>query len=241
MEVIELIGGSASSAAVASATLDAAEADLAHAASDPGVLRSFFLLTQLPDAARSDDFVSALHALGIQVSRLPSTAELSAALSDAIDRHIDATRCRTDLGDMAQSAAVETLASLVGARTGNLFGSSPDDVRQEVSKLATDQQFGTVTRDFFARFSQRFLTYYVSRELPQHVGPGKRFRSTAEQSRFTDALDLHCKQAAKIVEKFGGAWYSKARFEKDLSEERTARFVGYALKKMRLELRQGNT
>ena len=40
-EVVELIGGSASSAAVASATLDAAEGDLARAASDPGVLRSF--------------------------------------------------------------------------------------------------------------------------------------------------------------------------------------------------------
>ena len=101
-EVVELIGGSASSAAVASATLDAAEGDLARAASDPGVLRSFYLLTQLPDAARSEDFASALRGLGIDVSASPSTAELSAALSDAIDRHINSTRRRTDLGDMAQ-------------------------------------------------------------------------------------------------------------------------------------------
>lgn len=53
-EVIELIGGSASSAAVASATLDAAERDMDRAGSDPGVLHSFYLLTQLPDAARSE-------------------------------------------------------------------------------------------------------------------------------------------------------------------------------------------
>ena len=239
-EVVELIGGSASSAAVASATLDAAEGDLARAASDPGVLRSFYLLTQLPDAARSEDFASALRGLGIDVSASPSTAELSAALSDAIDRHINSTRRRTDLGDMAQSAAVETLASLVSGRTQSLFGSTPDDVRREVSKLATEKQFGTVARDFFARFAQRFLTYYVSRELPQHVGPDRRFGSAAEQRRFNEALDLHCKQASKIVEKFAGTWYSKARFEKDLTEDRTARFVGYALKKMRLELRRGD-
>ena len=238
-EVVELVGGSASSAAVASATLDAAEGDLARAASDPGVLRSFYLLTQLPDAARSEDFAAALRGLGIQVSDTLSTAELSAALSDAIDRHINSTRQRTDLGDMAQSAAVETLASRVSGRTASR-SAQPDDVRREVSKLATEKQFGTVARDFFARFAQRFLTYYVSRELPQHVGPDRRFDSAAEQRRFNDALDLHCKQASKIVEKFAGTWYSKARFEKDLSEDRTARFVGYALKKMRLELRRGD-
>ena len=141
---------------------------------------------------------------------------------------------------MAQSAMVETLSTIVGQRSASLFGTTSEDVRNEISKLATEKQFGTLARDFFSRFSQRFLSYYISRELPSHVGPEKRFGTASEQKRFADALDLHCRQASLIVEKFAGAWYSKARFEKDLSENRTGRFVGYALKKMRLELRRDN-
>ena len=123
-------------------------------------------------------------------------------------------------------------------RTTSLFP-EPDDVRREVAKLGTEVQFGKLARDFFARFTERSLKYYVDRELPRQVGGDGRFQTLAEQRDFSRALELHCQQAAKIVEAFAGGWWSKARFEKDLSEERTARFVGYALKKMRDELRKG--
>jgi hypothetical protein len=100
-------------------------------------------------------------------------------------------------------------------------------------------QFGHLARDFFARFTERYLTYYVSKELPQHVGEGRRFEGLEEKQAFSSALELHCRQASKIVESFAGGWYSKARFEKDLTEERTTKFLGYALKKIRSELRRG--
>jgi hypothetical protein len=110
--------------------LDAAERDMDRAASDPGVLHSFYLLTQLPDAVRSDDFAASLRALGLQVAAAPSPAELSAALSDAIDRHIDSTRRRTDLGDMAQSAAKE----LTEDRTARFVGYALKKLRLELRR-----------------------------------------------------------------------------------------------------------
>lgn len=238
-EVVDLVGSGASSAAVASATLDAAEEDLAKQATDPTLVRAFWLLTQLPDAARSDDFAGALRGLGLDVSDAPGTAELTAAFAKAIDQHVDASRARTDLGEMAEMAAVETLAGTLRDRTVSLFGTTPDDVQREVGKLATEVQFGRFARDFFARFAERFLSYYVSRELPRNVGGDGRFSNADEQRQFREALELHCQQASKIVETFAGGWYSKARFEKDLTEDRTARFVAYALKKVRRELRRG--
>lgn len=238
-EVIDLVGVGGSAAAVAGATLDAVESDINEAASDPGVLRSFWLLTQLPDAAKSQHFVEALRQLGIPVSDAPTTSQLAAAITEAIDRHVDGQRARTDLGEMAQLAAVETLTRTIQERAYGLFGTSTEDVQREVGKLGTEAQFGAFSREFFARFTERFLTYYVDRELPRHVGANQRFGDLGEQRRFRDALQLHCRQASAIVEKFAGTWYSKARFEKDLSEARAARFLGYALKKMRMELRQG--
>ena len=238
-EVLDLISGDGSAAAVAGATLDAADEELSSAARDPGVLRSFWLLTQLPDAARSENFVEALRSLGLNVSNAPTTTEIATAFTEAVDRHVDSQRARTDLGEMAQMAAVETLANTLQERTVSLFGSTSEDVQRELGKLATEKQFGGFARDFFSRFTERFLTYYVDRELPRQVGPEGRFPSTAQQHEFSKALELHCQQASKIVHSFAGAWYSKTRFEQDLTELRVARFVGYALKKLRLELRRG--
>lgn len=239
-EVIDLLGLGASSAAVAAATLDAAETDLGRAPQDAGVLYSFWLLTQLPDAARSADFAEALRGLGIAVNRDPSLTELGAALTAAIDRHALASRSRSDLGEMAQLAAVESLTGLLQQRIPTLFGPTPADVRAELGKLATEKQFGQLARDFFAGFSQRFLSYYVSRELPSQVGQGRAFADLQAHDSFNQALDVHCQQASRIVEKFAGAWYSKTRFEEGLSQEKTAGFIAYALTKMRRELKRGD-
>jgi hypothetical protein len=77
--------------------------------------------------------------------------------------------------------------------------------------------------------------------LPRQVGKDGRFPTNAERERFGEALDLHCRQASRIVETFAGGWYSKARYQQGLTEPGVARFVGYALRKMRLELRRGAT
>ncbi len=238
-ELIDLVGGGASSAAVAAATLDAVDEDLANAADDPGLKRAFWLLSQLPDAARSKDFAAALRDLGLTVSDNPSAADLTSAFTSAVDRHVDALKARSGPGELAQLAAVETLSGFLRDRASSLWGSTPEDVRRELGKGATEMQFGHLARDFFARFTERFLTYYVSKELPQHVGAGRRFEDLNEKQAFSSALELHCRQASKIVESFAGGWYSKARFEKDLTEERTSKFLGYALKKIRGELRRG--
>ena len=116
-EVLDLIGGSASSAAVAGAPLDAADQELSFAADDPGVLRAFWPLTQLPDAARSENFGEALRALGLNVSDAPTTTDVATAFTEAVDRQVDGQRARTDLGEMAQMAAVETLAITLRDRT----------------------------------------------------------------------------------------------------------------------------
>ena len=103
-----------------------------------------------------------------------------------------------------------------------LFGSTPDDVQRELGRLATEKQFGSFARDFFSRFTERFLTYHVDRELPRQVGPEGRFPSNGQRHEFSRAFELHCQQASKIVESFAGAWYSKARFEKELFREDAA-------------------
>ncbi|HEX5050425.1 MAG TPA: hypothetical protein VFZ65_01505 [Planctomycetota bacterium] len=239
-EVIDLIGSSAgTAAAVASATLDAIDDKFVSSSADAGLVRAFWILAKLPDAARSGTFVQELRDLGVSVSPNPTVAELTAAVAGAIDTHLDSHRQRTDFAEMALAATVESIARDLTQRTTTLF---PDaaDVPREIAKLGTEVQFGRLAQSFFARFTERCLRYYVDRELPRHVGKGRRFKTLADQKEFSRALELHCQQASEIVEAFAGGWWSKARHERDLSETRTARFVSYALRKVRDELRRGS-
>jgi hypothetical protein len=139
---------------------------------------------------------------------------------------------------MAQLSASETLASLAGRDLPGLFGPTPDDVRLSIGKLATTDRFSDLARDFFARLTKRHLDYYLSRELSNHVGAGERFGSIAEHSAFDAALDLHCREASRIIKEFAGGWYSKKNFEAALTPAEAGSFAYVAFKKIRSELRR---
>ncbi len=61
-----------------------------------------------------------------------------------------------------------------------------------------------MARDFFARLSYRSLDYYLSRELADHTGTGKRFGDDGDRVAFEIALRQHTFEASKIVESFAG-------------------------------------
>lgn len=239
-EVVGLIEGGAGTAQVANATITAAEQGLAHAARDKGLVETIWLLTQLPLAAQEGDFTAGLRGRGIDVSDSPGLMEIVGALSDAIDRRLANNGGRTDLGEMAQMAAAETLTQVVGERTRSLFGTTSEDVRAAFKGLATTRQFSTVARDFFARLTNKCMDYFLSRAMANHVGDGQRFTTLAEQAEFSKALQTHCREASRIVEEFSGGWFSKERWEqRGIRRDRAAAFTAVAMKKLMAELREG--
>lgn len=201
-----LIGAGAGTPQVATATINAAEKELGVAVKDKGVVETIWLLTQLPVAARSENFAAELRARGVTVSQSPGLMEIVAAVTEAIDARMPNNRGRSDLGEMAQMAAAETLTEVIGSRTRGLFGTTPDDVQKQFAALGTNKQFSIFAKDFFARFTNKCLDYFVSRAVTQHVGEGKRFTTLAQQSEFSEALRTYCREASKIVEEFSGGW-----------------------------------
>ena len=217
----------------------AAEAGFHQAANDDGVARVVWLLCQLPLAARDSEYTQRLAALGMSVADVPTLVELVGAFTDAVDTHVGLLGGRTDIGEMAQMAAVETLTSILAQRTQSLFGVSPEDVRRELAALATTKQFGILASDFFARITRRYLTFFLSRELSNHIGGERRFANMAEHREFNRALDFHCHQASRIVEVFAGGWFSKTNWERGITPEDARGFTAGALKKLRSELKRG--
>src|SRR5262245_35535220 len=208
-QVVNLLTGGADVERIAAASADAAEHALERASKDEGLAHAFWLLTQIPQAARQSNFSERLWELGLTVSSKPTLLEIVAAFTRSVDDHLRERGKRTDLGEMAQLAASETLASLAGRELPSLFGTSPSDVQQALAKLATSDRFNIVARDFFSRLTSRSLGYFLSRELSKHVGPNKRFVAVGAHSDFKAALDLHCREASRIIKEFSGGWYGK--------------------------------
>lgn len=235
--VVELISGGADIDEIAAATSAAAEVSVIAAADDPAVRTAFFLLTQIPLAARRERFVPELRALGLKLSDRPSLVEIVSALADAVDRQPRRTEARTDFGEMVQLSAAESLNAIAGRELPRLFGTPPESVRHALGGLGTVKQFAVLARDFFSRLTRRHLDYYLSRELSKHVGINSRFQTIREHKQFEEALDLHCRETSRIIKEFSGEWFSKQNYEGGIDQANAGRFVHVASDKIRRELR----
>jgi hypothetical protein len=87
-QVIALISGGADVQDVAAATSAAAERQMIDVSNDPAVKHAVWLLTQIPIAAKQEDFASELRTLGLNVSDRPSLIQVVAAVMEAVDRHV---------------------------------------------------------------------------------------------------------------------------------------------------------
>jgi hypothetical protein len=235
-QVVALLNSEADTPEIAQATAVAAEQGLSLADQDEGLLYSWYLLCHVPLAARTGQFADSLTLLGISVPPEPSLFDIASGFAEAVDSHQRSAPGRTDIGEMARLSAVETLMELGRRRTPSLIGSAADDTRDTLREHSTSNRFGILAHEFFARFMNRFLAYHLSRELSRHVGPGQRFSDIAQHNAFNDALDLHCRQAARIVQEFAGDWYGKANYEAGITLRKAKGFVRHALEKLRDEL-----
>jgi hypothetical protein len=52
-------------------------------------------------------------------------------------------------------------------------------------------------------------------------------------------LDLHCREASRIIKEFSGGWYGKTlQQERQISKDEARKFAHVAFKKLRAELRK---
>lgn len=236
-EVVALVAEGAPVAGVAQSTLAAAERGLELAKEDEGLAHAVYLLAHVTLAARDEaSFVSRLKNLGLEVPPDANVYDLAGALSDALDRHLRNTRSRTDISEMAQLAAVESLSAMTGPASENLWQNDSAPVQGAVRNLSTREGFASLSHDFFSRLMQRYLTYHLSRELSLHVGPNQRFNNPTEHTAFLESLAVHTRQAALIVRDYAGGWFSKSKYETGISKQSARSFAAYALVKLRAEL-----
>ena len=205
--VIEAVTSDAPVEEVAGKAALASEAAFKEARTDPAFLDVVRVLAELPLAARTADYVDDLRALGLNLDEAPTLLQLSAALADSFEGRMVRAGGRSDVGVLANRALIASLNTVVGPALPTLFGDDPDSLRSELGRYAGGARFAVLGREFFARFTDGVLGYYLSRELAEHQGAGRRFSNEADRAAFEDALSLHCWEASRIVEEYAGSWF----------------------------------
>lgn len=240
-DVVELIADGADLDAVAEATIRASDKAFTLMENDPGFRETVWLLTQLAVAAKQNDPGEHHQSIGLNLSPQTSLVEMAITLGQTLEERVGNSR-RTDLGEMAQNALVSSLVEHLNDKLGTLFTPSSSELHSALGSLGTQKQFGALATTFFAKLTHSSLDYFLTKTLATHIGEGQRFTTTSQVSDFQTALELHCREAAQIVTKFSGEWFSKNRFqgEGDISKETTARFGWYAMEKIRSEMRERN-
>jgi hypothetical protein len=225
---------------IAAATLEAAQRGFATASKDPTLLHAVWLLANLPQAAQKNQLTEYLHALnnlGVNPDNPASLLSFTSAFQEALDSV--AKSHRTDIGELGQLAAGQSLIKLISEKSGGLFGRSAESIQQAVRDLSKKEGFGVLMREYTANFLHRYLKYFLSMELSNHVGGERRFSNIKEHGEFNKALDQHCHQVSYIVEDYAGGWYVKNLQEGGISPAEIRDFWGYALTKVKRQINRG--
>lgn len=236
--VVSKIGLNGSAPEVADATLDAAGRAFLAVSDDTGFRESTFFLVELALAGNKPDAAAQLADLGISISENSSLAEVAVQLSRELDNRIDATRKRSDFGEMAQQALIGAVVEHVQKHLLPLLPPSRQDVLTAFKELSKEKHFGAVARQVCAKLTDATLNYFLSKTLATQIGEGQRFTTTNQVTEFEGGMRRHCQEASAIMEEFAAKWFSKRRFMGGgkIARETVERFAWFAMQKMRLEL-----
>lgn len=239
-QVLQLLDDeSATFEEIAGETLYAIELGLKDAAADFGLQKAFWLLTQVVHASREGDFRTALWKLDLSVPERASLWDVTGTFSSALRTSVIKAGEQTDIAEISLASALQTMTELGSRRGPDLFPSLPESVQVSIRRSATRSGMSQLGHEFFANFTYRYVGYILSRSTSLLVGDDGRFNSISNHSKFNEALELHCRQASRIVDKFVGDWYAKHAKDETLTFENAARFLHIAFRKLRAEIRRG--
>lgn len=230
----ELAAPDSSPASCASTVLAAARSHVERVKGDAGLNYCFWLLVRIATASRQADFGVEMRQLGIPPDGITSGVEFVRRVGRLVEKTLPKRGGNAIFGRLAQLSLTDALSSRIAEQSRSLFGTTIVEVQDACRRLSTRDRFGEVSREFFAGFLSRVITFVVDKESSNAVGPSRTFASSHDMAAFQRALRTYCKETALIVEDFSGGWFSLHNWETNnaITEDDARRFTAYALKKL---------
>lgn len=237
-QVVALIENGADLPELAEASFHASLTGLQRVPADPGFLSVLQSIVELAEASRQKSLTTGLVEAGIESEAHSTSIGFLSAVAGKLSNGLGQVFPRSDVGKIAQDAFVESLTRHLRGKAGSLFGDSEN--AKSLTAAFRGNQFKSLMHEFYSGFTSRYLTYYLSRELPHHVGGGKRFANLDEHQGFNREFDLYCRQRVRVTDEFTAGWMSKTIYDKDTGGDAVKRYAQVAFKKIASEFERGN-
>lgn len=91
-----------------------------------------------------------------------SLPDIAAAITDAMDKKLEANGSNSDLGEMSQRALVGALVEHISPKLPTLFTPEADDVKAALASLGKKREFGELSRSFFAKLTNESMNYFLN-------------------------------------------------------------------------------
>lgn len=237
-QVVALIENGADLPELAEASFHASLTGLQRVPSDPGFLSVLNAIVELAEASQQKSLKTGLIEAGIGSEAHSTSFGFLSAVAAKLAEGLGQVFPRSDVGKIAQDAFVESLTRQVRGKAGSLFGDA--ETAKSLTAAFRGTHFKSLMHEFYSGFTSRYLSYHLSREMPHHVGSGKRFANLDEHEGFNREFDLYCRQTVRITDEFTPGWIGKAIYNKATGPDAVARYAHVAFKKLASEFERGN-
>lgn len=234
-DIVQQIAGSDVSeievADIAQNTIQNVRSQFRHIVRDNGVIAAFQFLVHLAVASREENPQTWLLNIGIKLPANPTPLSFAQAVNTWVEPQRDAI----EYSEIAHKAAGDAISKWYREHlptTGSLF-QSLEDPFEVWRKAANGAGFCELSRLFFAKFTQRYLSYFLDREASSALGD-----FSQQLERHVDTISLHAFETAKINQSYAAGWFNKFAKEGVPHDKEIGRFVEFALGKMRDALQQ---
>ncbi len=197
---------------------------------DRGVIAAFGFLIALSRSSVSDHSQRP----HVDLSSNPSPLRISIDLSKWIKAHLDSV----EYADIAQKAATEVVGTWTRQQQQQSTIFPEYSNASEVWRKAGGARgFCEVARIFFAKFTERYLHFFLDREASA-VLPGVEERDGFSNliEEHVDAVSTHAFETSRITQSFAAGWYNNHARTRMPSNEEIEGFLRVAFGKIREEL-----
>ena len=225
-------GGAEQSRRIANETLENVRHRFESIQRDPNVRAAFKFLTEVAVAGAGKS-------TALRLPENPTAFNIARALDSALPKHSGSS----EYAALARAAATDAIANWYAqnATHPSLFGTAEEN-SQIWEKAGTAGGFCEIARLFFAKFTERYLNYFLEREASA-VSPTVERRDLLQQQirEHVDAVSKHAFETARITQSFAAGWYNRHAREAVPSDEEITGFLAIAFGKLREDLRREKT
>lgn len=214
-------------------TLENVRSRFKNIPNDKGVNAAFTFIVALSYCSRLTDPRQELLKIGIDASVEVNSLQVAKELSKWVEKNIESR----EYGELAKAAAIDAIAHWHKKLTygeDNLFGKAYNN--EEVwRKAGNGSGFCEISRLFFAKFTERYICYFLEREASAFTD-GRKLR--LDLANHVNEISKHAFETAKITQSFAAGWYNKNTKLGLPTSNAIKGFLAFAFGKLREELRR---